>query len=606
MNFTKLKHFYPLILKRKIPIIILLLLNEFVYGQNLFSLLIVQTDTLEVEKIKQAGCVKKFSNEGERNKELNNVILSLYQQGHLALSVDSIKKDSLNFTAFLRVGKYYRWAKIRPGNIGEDLLDETGFSPSYFNNKEINGENLKNFFERIIIFCENHGYPFASVKLDSIQMEDRKEMIKENGFEGIIVSAALNLSKNNFFLIDSVILNGNARISEKFIRNYINLKPGDLYNEDLILKIPVRMKELSFLSQKKPPVIIFSESQSKLFLFADEKKASSVNGVMGILPQGYKTGKTQIIGDARVKLINPLGKGELLDINWRKMQTGTNDLKIIINYPFLFNTPFGADLSFKLYKRDTTFIDINQIYGLQYLLKGGNFFKAFAGSQKSNLISTKGLEKITVLPPYADIAIYSYGVGFKAEKLDYRNNPRKGFFIDLTGSAGNKQIKKNLKVNAVIYDSLKLKSVQYNARIDFEGFIPLLKRSTLKFGVKSGYLLNNTLFQNELFRIGGFKTLRGFDEESISSSGFSIFTFEYRFLLEQNSFFHVFFDGAYYENLSISFHGDRYDTPYGFGTGISFETKAGIFSLDYALGKQFSNPLLLKTGKIHFGFVNYF
>jgi len=98
--------------------------------------------------------------------------------------------------------------------------------------------------------------------------------------------------------------------------------------------------------------------------------------------------------------------------------------------------------------------------------------------------------------------------------------------------------------------------------------------------------------------------LRGFDEESIYASSFSILTLEYRFILEQNSYLYVFGDGAWYENNEVS----RYiqDTPFGFGAGISFETKAGIFSINYALGKQFSNPIELRSGKIHFGIVNYF
>jgi outer membrane protein assembly factor BamA len=109
-----------------------------------------------------------------------------------------------------------------------------------------------------------------------------------------------------------------------------------------------------------------------------------------------------------------------------------------------------------------------------------------------------------------------------------------------------------------------------------------------------------------LYRIGGIKTLRGFDEESIYASFYVIGSLEYRYLLEENSYLYFFTDAAYYENLSVSFAGDRYDTPFGFGTGISFETKAGIFSINYALGKQFDNPIYLKSGKVHFGIVNYF
>ena len=48
------------------------------------------------------------------------------------------------------------------------------------------------------------------------------------------------------------------------------------------------------------------------------------------------------------------------------------------------------------------------------------------------------------------------------------------------------------------------------------------------------------------------------------------------------------------------------DIPYGLGAGINFETKPGIFSISYALGSQQNNPLLFKTAKIHFGFINFF
>jgi hemolysin activation/secretion protein len=175
-----------------------------------------------------------------------------------------------------------------------------------------------------------------------------------------------------------------------------------------------------------------------------------------------------------------------------------------------------------------------------------------------------------------------------------------------TIGAGNKIIKHNSKLDANIYNGLKLNSAQYNAELEAEVFVPIKNRSALKLGSRSAYLQNDNMFQNELYRIGGLKTLRGFDEESIYASSYSIFTLEYRYLLEENSYLYVFGDGAYYENQSVSYTGDRYDTPYGFGAGISFETKAGIFSINYALGKQFTNPINLKAGKVNFGIVNYF
>jgi hemolysin activation/secretion protein len=307
----------------------------------------------------------------------------------------------------------------------------------------------------------------------------------------------------------------------------------------------------------------------------------------------------------RLALLNSLGRGELFDINWRRLQEETQDLKAKANFPFLFNTPFGIDYQIKLYKKDTTYIETNQNIGIQYSLTGTDYFKVYANPKTSSLLSTKGLESLTVLPPYADISATIYGIGYRTERLDYRFNPRKGYSLTVSAGAGNRRIKKNSKLNPSLYDSLKVVSAQYNS--DFEGavYLPLIQRSAIKIGLQSAWQYNSTkIFVNELFRFGGLKTLRGFDEESILASSYVIGTLEYRFIFEENSFINLFFDQGYYENKvpekSIYAH------PFGFGAGISFQTKAGIFSLNYALGSQFGNPIFLRSGKIHFGIVNYF
>jgi hemolysin activation/secretion protein len=109
---------------------------------------------------------------------------------------------------------------------------------------------------------------------------------------------------------------------------------------------------------------------------------------------------------------------------------------------------------------------------------------------------------------------------------------------------------------------------------------------------------------NELFRIGGIRTLKGFDEQSIFASRYLITTVEYRYLFQQMANLVLFWNGAYYENIArsplIS------DKPYGFGAGLTMETKAGVFSLYYAMGKAFNNPLDWSKAKVHFGLVNYF
>ena len=211
---------------------------------------------------------------------------------------------------------------------------------------------------------------------------------------------------------------------------------------------------------------------------------------------------------------------------------------------------------------------------------------------------------MTTLPEFADISNSSYGIEMKSIKLNYKYNPTKGYAGFLSFSAGSKTIRKNNNLNPVVYEDINLKTAQFEIKSNLDFYIPIKKRSTIKLGSKTGFIFNENMFTNELFRIGGNLTLRGFDEESIYNSSFAIGTIEYRFLLEQNSNLFMFIDGAWYENrVKESF---ITDTPLGTGVGINFSTKPGIFSISYALGSQKSSPFIIKSAKIHFGFISFF
>lgn len=557
-----------------------------------------RTYSLQVKAVKNEEAIHKlsyrqsFPDKASRNKELQRYLFALYDNAYLTAAYDSIVEDSLSMTAYVNPGEMYKWAKLGKGNVDEGLLSEIGFREKLYRDKPLYFKDVKRVQEKILVWCENSGYPFASVKLDSIQVN------------GSSISAQLKLTKNMMLKIDSIVIRGSAKITPVYLYRYLGIRPGDLYKENTVRNISARIRELPFLRETKPATILFTRESARIILYIEKKKASQVDGIAGLLPDN-NTGKLLFTGDLHLKLMNSLGHGELIDITARKLQVQTQDVKTHLTYPFLFSTPFGVDHIFKLYKKDTTWVDVQQNIGLQYLLIGGDYFKVFLNTKKSDLLSTKGLQNVTVLPAYADVSTTLYGIGYRTERLDYRFNPRKGFSLTVTAGAGNKKIRKNARLNPVVYEDLPLASAQYSSELEAATFIPLKERAAIKIGLQGAAIYSTSeLFRNELFRIGGLHTLRGVDEESIDASAYSILTLEYRYLLEQNSYLYLFTDGAWYENNSR----DTYinDTPFGFGAGISFETKAGIFSINYALGKQFDNPVQFRAGKVHFGIMSYF
>jgi len=144
----------------------------------------------------------------------------------------------------------------------------------------------------------------------------------------------------------------------------------------------------------------------------------------------------------------------------------------------------------------------------------------------------------------------------------------------------------------------------YRLSWNSENYLPLFKRQTLRIANFGAWYSAPDIARNELYRIGGFKTIRGINEEDIFASAWTVFSLEYRFILEQNSALFLFADQAWYEQRTVSQF--ITDTPLGFGAGVNFETKSGIFTFTYALAQQFDNPILFRNARISFGFRNLF
>jgi outer membrane protein assembly factor BamA len=536
---------------------------------------------------------KNFASKDAAYREVTNVILALQQKGFLTASTDTVIEDGRNMTASISENKRYKWASLRLGNLNPSLASKLGISEKLYFNKPFKYKEVARSIEKIIVWYENNGYPFASVSLDSI--ETGEDQIK----------AVLNIEKNKLFKIDSVTIAGNATVNRKFLNRYLSLRENMPYNEAIIASISQKIKQLPFVFEKQTQVVRLTDKTNKLILFLDKKNASQFDGIIGFLPDA-NTKKTVITGDVKLKVVNGIfHNGETFDLEWRRLQSQTQDFKGKIIYPYLFGTPVGTDYALKIYRRDTTFIDIHNNIGLQYYFSGLNSLKVFYKQRNNNLISTSGLNFATTLPEYADITTQSYGLGISFEKLNYRFNPHKGIALNLNAQTGNRVIKKNPKVNELAYTNLLLRSTQYQFEGDLSVYIQLYRNNVLKMAVQGASIFgNSTIFRNELFRIGGLKTLRGFDEESIFASSYVIPTLEYRFLFAQNSNIVIFTEGAWYENLSNNSY--LKDTPVSIGAGINFQTKAGILSLNYALGNQFGNGFDPRSGKIHFGLTALF
>jgi outer membrane protein assembly factor BamA len=541
----------------------------------------------------------------DKDKYVQNILLNLYEAGYLSAYYTNKEVADTSFVYIYKGNKIY-WAKLRADGDAELFLAGTKYRSSHFENTVFRFSEVVALMKNMLVFAENNGYPFATVKLDSVQLSDTS------------VAAKLLMNRGQKVLFDTIEVKGNLQVSKFYLQQYTGITPGELYNESLVKKVDERLDELPFASVKNPAQVFFSGNKAKLVVYLDKKNASKFDFLIGVLPNNEIAGRLVITGEGALRLHNVFNAGEIFDVHFSKLELSTKELQSRCTYPYLPFVALGLDGTFNLFLKDSTFLERTASLGIVYQFIGNNSVKAFTSFYHSDVLSvdTASVILTKTLPDNLDMRSVNYGLALTIENLDYIYNPRRGFNIVMSSSAGTKKILQNNAVVSLIdpldpgfdfatlYDSIDERSLNINYQYDLSYYQPVLRNTTLVFKLNGASIINKNIFANELFRIGGINLLRGFDEKSLTASQYHIITFEMRYLLSKNSYAGLFFDQGYIENRSNNSFLSDY--PYGFGAGITFETKAGIFAVNYALGAQNNDAVVLRNAKIHFGYLNYF
>lgn len=591
---------------RVIMVMLLSVLSFTLSAQYKINYKIVDKDSATIKG--NAGLLIDFKTKPDAEEYLQKLPVNLATKGFVTASVDSLKIDSLSAYVELFLGAQYRWTSLTLDSADAVFLRNAGLNLPGTSNKASGYNAVSNLQQKILDYYENNGYPFANIQLDSIHIEDDR------------ISGKLKVDKGPLYKIDSIRNMGNAKISSNYLEHYLGFSPGTIFKKEKLQSISQRLQELTFVSEVKPWDLTMLGTGSILNLYLDNRKSSQVNVLIGLLPASTQlaNNKMQVTGEANINLKNALGNGETIGLNWQNIQVKSPRLNILYQHPYLFKTPIGVNFNFDLFKKDSSFININFLVGAQYALSSRQSGSVFLQSMSSNLLTvdTFRVKAFRQLPEQADISSVNLGVSYEVNSTDYRFNPRRGNELNLSFSAGTKSIKKNNVIVQLfdesdptfdfntLYDTIKLKSYQFRMKVSAAHYFPVTRASTIRTAINAGWFQSENIFRNEVFQIGGYKLLRGFDEESQFASQYAVLTAEYRYLLGRNSFFFGFVDGGYTKNASLK-SSPAYNY-IGTGLGMAFETKAGIFNLSWAVGKRSDSRFDFRQSKIHLGYVNYF
>lgn len=555
---------------------VLIIFNSPFFFSQKFLVKFISSDSSEVNSRYMKP--KQLKNSEELRNFLRNYRLNLIDDGYFLVSTKITKQDQYSADISVDFDKKFERIHLKINSEQKRIFKKTGITSKI--NRDfmaLRPSELKQLLSKTLNFYLNNGYPFAEVGFQNGELEDDQ------------LTCELEIKTGELFRWKAINLKGNVDISLRSLQTITGVIIDEPFSEEILSLVDKRLEQTIYFKKSKASELLFTEEGVELFVYLESQKVSSIQGAVGLQPNPV-TQRVGLTGDIQVKLLNAFNKGENLDLNWRSIQPQTQALNLKLVYPYLFQTPFGIDARFNLFKRDSSFLDVKTNLGIQYQLTDGSILKGFYQLSSSDLLY--GASN-SIFSKLSKVRSNSYGLSFFRRKLDYIPNPMKGNSLLVEVAVGSRK---------TILDSVR-NSLMGRINLQYQQYFQLYGRNVLKLAANFESYYAPEIFQNELYRFGGINSFRGFNEEELFASTKFITTLEYRFIVDRNSNAFLFYDQAFYENTALNY---LKDNPFGIGAGFSFGTKLGIFTISYAMGKQLSNNLDFRSGKIHFGYTAYF
>ena len=538
------------------------------YSQNTANISCYIDTELDNKYIKSIAQESKVNSPHEL---ANKIWLNFIKDGYINATIDSIIMDSINHKIYINKREQFDINFFQVSNQSKDeklenpLLDLKG------------KQNLNTLYNKLMIIVEtlnNNGYPFALVKISNSRLDHNQ------------LTLNYEINKGPLVYIDSII---NPEMEEKqlkLLKKIINIKSGSLFDISKIQQVENLISKVNYLNSLRPPAYEFINDKALIYTYLKMKSFNNINGIIGIQPEN--NGTIQFTGNVSLDLNNNLNFGENFQFKWRRMFNASQNLITSFSIPYLFSSNFQINGNLNMIKKDTSFFNFDTEIDLSYIF-GVN---SQIGITANRLLSTN-IQQVE----YNYTSTNNFGFFLQQNQLNNNINPSRGWKLNAAILSGTKHTFFNNNDDVVRTPNLSI-------NIDYEHYFKIKNRVSLKLKAKVNSISNDQLYENELTRIGGYNSIRGFDEESIWVSSYAINTIELRYLLDNESSVFIFNDFAWTEKNITLLYEKKWIQSFGFGTHIGF--KNGLLSLVYGLGTEVGQPFVIRTGKIHLGFTSYF
>jgi hypothetical protein len=417
--------------------------------------------------------------------------------------------------------------------------------------------------EELLSWLNNHGYPFAQIELDTLYLD-------QNPQEFI-----WNVAMEKFVVLDTVITS-QALFNKKILYRCINYQLGQAYSEEKIKASVSALNNISFLKPNAQSSVRLHKESFSLIVKTERKKNNLIAALIALQPLPNST-TSVLTGNIDLELSNALKQAEILELHWKRPQPKSQSFAFKLGSPFTLGLPLGFQFDFNSFLRDSTFSSTDLSLRLITKMNDMNGFSAAVNRSTNTHFQTSAL--------YGNTTNKSYSLRYAKNKSESNSI---NFLLE--GLAGTRTIQ---------YESSTSQKKIFSARAQVWSKRNMGRTLFTNVNLELNALFSDSLFSNEIVRLGGTKNLRAFLEESIYASQYAMMNIEFGTSLGSDIQTFAFSDVAI-------IHQPLPQTYYDAGIGLRFQQENGSVSITYGVGNIENNGLQLKNGRVGITFSSRF
>ena len=560
--------FFKAILNKKfIPYIYILFLSCFshlTFGQK-NELILVAKDTIQNRIVSEIYHTKKHLQKKDALDEIERILQQVKKKGFFTVRIDSISKTNKELIAYLDLGK-----KINEIIIVTKKDNTNGIIDSGIDSIKIKTIEFSDFTNQLLEQIDRKGNSFSEITYINPLLKNDTLFLE------------MKISNSSSRKIDKVITRGYEDFPKKFISKYFLIDKNTVFSKQKLNQVSALSNKLDFIKEKKVPEVLFKKDSTHLYLFLDKIGTSSFDGLVNF--SSKENGKGLLLnGNLDLKLNNTFNTGEKFEIIWNKVSDEKTDFKINSYVPYILNSKFSTTLEFYLYRQDSTFINTNFELKTDYLINQKSHASILFNSKNSNYLLNISNNDL------ASYSNYFIGLGYELKKSSTSNLYKYKNGLNLNLTIGKRKTDTE-SINQLKFHFSAFANVQIN------------NRGYLNIKNESGLLTSKNYLLNELFRIGGANSIRGYNEQSIFTNGYSYSNIEFRYSLDTSSYLYSITDlGVYKENTT-----NKIKKLLGIGAGYQFRINNNLVNLGYVISTNSSTNAKLNSSRLVVRWTSFF